>query len=328
MRSMRKCLYGLNDGARNFFLSVKDCLLNIHCVQSKLDPAIFYYFRDGFQGIICCHVDDFLHAGTEEFELKVMNMLTKRFTSGKVEVRKFRYIGFEIEMLSEDGGIVMDQNAYVQDIDCGTMSVQRVSQKPENLSVHEQTILRQLVGKMNWIAHGTRPDIIFENIDLSTKLKAGTVADLVRARKIVRNIMQSDTSVLFPRLSPRVRTWTIVVYTDASHANICNGTGSVGAYVIFLTDGVVYCPLDWHANKIKRVVRSTLAAETLSLQVGYEAAYYLNCIIEEMTGYKCVMYALVDNKSIVESIHLTSMVDDKRLRIDVASLKENIGLDF
>ena len=33
-------LYGLKDGARQFFLSVKDELTNLGCTQLNLDPAI------------------------------------------------------------------------------------------------------------------------------------------------------------------------------------------------------------------------------------------------------------------------------------------------
>ena len=35
--------------------------------------------------------------------------------------------------------------------------------------------------------------------------------------------------------------------------------------------------------------------------------------------------AYVDNKSVVDAIHSTKVVDDKRLRIDIAALKENLA---
>ena len=52
---------------------------------------------------------------------------------------------------------------------------------------------------------------------------------------------------------------------------------------MFIVDGKRNsCPIDWQGNKIKRVVRSTLAAETLSLQEGSEAAFYLRSIMKEL----------------------------------------------
>ena len=85
---------------------------------------------------------------------------------------------------------------------------------------------------------------------------------------------------------------------------------------------------EFDTYEIKRVVRSTLAAETLSLQQGYEAAYYISQILREMIGVELPIQAVVDIKSVVESLYSTRMVHDKRLRIDIAALKENLGSNF
>ena len=73
------------------------------------------------------------------------------------------------------------------------------------------------------------------------------------------------------------------------------------------------------ANKIKQVVRSTTAAETLSLQEGLEDGIYLCKILEELLGSsvnEIPISAFVDNKNVVEAIDSTKMVDNKRLRIE------------
>ena len=49
----------------------------------------------------------------------------------------------------------MNQNQYIPNIEPGTMNTQRMLQKQDTLSTHDQTILRQLVGKMNWVAYGS-----------------------------------------------------------------------------------------------------------------------------------------------------------------------------
>ena len=89
------------------------------------------------------------------------------------------------------------------------------------------------------------------------------------------------------------------------------------------------CPIAWNAHKIKRVVRSTLAAETLSLQEGLEANYYYREMLESILEVKprtIMIEAYVDNKSIIEAILSTRLVDDKRLRVDVAAIKESLQL--
>ena len=66
---LKHCVYGFNDGARQFYQSVKEELINLGCKQANLDPALFYLYTDGkLNEFICCHVDDFLHAGNEQFD--------------------------------------------------------------------------------------------------------------------------------------------------------------------------------------------------------------------------------------------------------------------
>ena len=79
-------LYGLKDGARQFYESVREELMKLGFTQCRLDPALFYVHKDNrLRGIICCHVDDFLHAGDELFEA-LMEKLRGRFSAGKVDV--------------------------------------------------------------------------------------------------------------------------------------------------------------------------------------------------------------------------------------------------
>ena len=82
-------------------------------------------------------------------------------------------------------------------------------------------------------------------------------------------------------------------------------------------------PLYWQSRKLRRVVKSTLAAETLALVEGAEAAIYLATIIKEVV--KCRELSIrcfVDNRSLVEGISSSKGVDDRRLRIDISLMKD------
>ena len=46
------------------------------------------------------------------------------------------------------------------------------------------------------------------------------------------------------------------------------------------------CPIAWNAHKVKRVVRSTLAAEMLSLEEGLEGIVYYRQMLEDIFGIK------------------------------------------
>ena len=318
---LKHCLYGLNDAARQFYQSVVEKLKELGCVQSSMDPAMFYKVCEGqIVGIVACHIDDFLHAGNHYFDVSVMEKLRERFLAGKLEMGQFRYIGFEFKQTN--GKILVDQNQYIQDMENGAVSPDRAKDKDDDLRPREYTLLRQLVGRLNWAVQGSRPDFAFEMIDLSTKLKKGKVSDLMRAIKVIRKLKEGEAVVKFSSLDPN--TWRIVAFTDASHANL-EEVGSVGSHVIILVDkDFNCCPVVWRSNKIKRVVRSTLAAEALSLQEGLEDALYIREMMKELLGRMGPIIAIVDNKSVVEAIHSTKMVEDKRLRIDLAAIKETL----
>ncbi|VDI35391.1 Hypothetical predicted protein [Mytilus galloprovincialis] len=81
---LNKCVYGLIDASRNWFLSVKRELLQLECIQSKLDPAIFYWHKNNnLEGLFLMHVDDFLWAGSEHFKKQVICQLRDKFDCGK-----------------------------------------------------------------------------------------------------------------------------------------------------------------------------------------------------------------------------------------------------
>ena len=125
----------------------------------------------------------------------------------------------------------------------------------------------------------------FELIDHSTKLKEGKISDLSKALKAVNRLKVIRSMISFPALSRTIDDWKIVVFTDASLGNIKNGTGRTAGHIIWLMDcHGKCCPLSWHASKIKRVVRSTIAAETLSLQEGLECGFYYRKMTEDMLG--------------------------------------------
>ena len=94
---LEKCVYGLNDAARNWYLTVKTFLLKTGCIQVKTDPAAFYWHYEGeLCGMFLMHVDDFLWGGTERFENTVIDQIRKHFQIREQNYMVFRYIGINI----------------------------------------------------------------------------------------------------------------------------------------------------------------------------------------------------------------------------------------
>ena len=276
---LKKCLYGLGDASRQFYLSVKEAMQNLGCRQCAIEPSLFYKLSDDgkLEGILVSHIDDFLHAGTPLFRENVMGPLRKRFLAGRVEGGSFSYVGFKITQ--NDQGIFFDQSNYVKGVEVEPIDKDRLAQKGSELSGLERTSYRSIVGAINWIVLGTRPDMAFEMVELAVRANSATIEDVIRARKVLRRLQEFESCILFPCIS---NPWSLYVFTDASLANLCDGVSSSLGIIIFVTDGKRSSPLAWHANKIKRVVRSTLAAENVALLVGLEEALYLRSVLREI----------------------------------------------
>ena len=324
---LKRCLYGLNDAARQFYLSVDEELRKLGCTRSKLDPSLFYLVdNDILCGIIVTHIDDFLHAGNDSFDSRVMIPLRQRFQAGKLVKNSFRYIGFDVSQTKD--GVLLDQNKYVDKIEPITVDEKGLQNKDIPLTKSQHTALRSLAGSLNWAVQGTRPDLAFELTEISMKFKKGLLKDLFRAQKTLRQLKMDKCQIMFPNMGPSDE-WRLVVFTDAAHANLCDGVSSMGSHIVFIVGRFGFCaPVAWNGRKIKRVVRSTIAAETLSLQEGLEEAIYVRAILQEVKlGENMPVVAYIDNKSVVEALYSTKSVDDKRLRIDLGAIKETICKD-
>ena len=155
-----------------------------------------------------------------------------------------------------------------------------MKEKNSLLSNEEKTSYRSAVGHLNWVAEISRPDISFSVCEASTKFKQATVADVLYVNKIIKNLKNSKNAINFPQLN--LNNIKLQLFTDAIFNNLPNG-GSQAGQIIFLTDDKSNtCPLYWNSSKIKRVVRSTIAAETLSLLEGCDVAMYVNRLVSEL----------------------------------------------
>ena len=323
---LKVALYGLNDASLQFFTKSKKVLLGLGCIQSSMDPALFYKMdqKGELVGMICAHVDDFMHCGGDEFKHTVVGELFKTFVMGKTETREFRYIGFDIKQ--DEDGITVDQSSFAAGLEIFDVKPERAKQTNDELVPEEKSRLRAVAGKIGWLGRGTRPDLLFSQVEMSTKFVNGKVPDLNQAAKVIRKVKDSESYFVIKNIGD-VKDWCVEVSTDASLCNLNEGVSSTAAKVILLVNKVtgLCAPVSWQCNKISRVVDSTLAAECLSLKDGLNEAIYVRQVIEELLGLKAQsipVHGIVDNKGTVDAVHSTTNVTDKKLRRDVAGIKQ------
>ena len=116
----------------------------------------------------------------------------------------------------------------------------------------------------------------------------------------------------------------VAVYEDASLGNLPDG-GSQAGYLVFLVDseGIVAL-IAWQSHKIRRVVRSTIASETLAMSDAMDAGILIASMWKELVGPQCnvIVEGITDCYSLFDAVNSTKLVSDKRLRIEMAMLRQ------
>ena len=321
---LEKCLYGLKDASRQWYLKVESKLKELGFQRSKYDLGLFYKIHGGkLIGLIGLHVDDFLTCGGKMFKMQVLPQLLKHFQVGKSESGDFMYTGYKL--VQNNHGIKLDQVDYVSNINVPVLDAERLKQKDQPMSQEELSGFRGMVGTLNWTVGNTRPDLTFDMISLSTRFKGGNIEDLIAANKALVNLQRNAAFITISNVQP-VQQCEIWCFSDAAFRNLNDGVDSAGGYVILVvnTHSGLCAPIDWKANKIKRKVTSTLAAETLSLGAALDAAVGVKDMIAEITNNRVMLQikAIVDNKSCRDAVYSTTSVTERRLRAEIAVIKE------
>ena len=317
-----KTVYGLADASRKFYLKARKELLNLGCEMSSVDPAVFYWKKDGIvEGVFVTHVDDFYYGGTETFCKEVVGPLKAVFHLSSEHSQSFKYVGFEV--CQEDKCITFSQNEYMSEIVPIEITKQREAMKDDPLSKEEQSEMRRRCGQLNWLVTHTRPDLSFDLAELSGRTSNLKVNDIIKINKLIGKIKSSNTKMVFPKLNDP-KNLKLAVYADASLGNLPDG-GSQGGYIILMVDSDGLCsPIEWQSTRIRRVVRSTLAAETLAMADALDAAILIEGMWKEMAGPNCnvSIVGITDCRSLFDAVNSSKAVTDKRLRMEMAMLRE------
>ena len=94
---LQKCLHGLADANRYWYLRVKEGLVKLVANVSSVDPG-FFYWKGHYKivGILACHVDNMIWGGNEKFKINVIDHFKNTFTFGSEETKAFTYFGIQL----------------------------------------------------------------------------------------------------------------------------------------------------------------------------------------------------------------------------------------
>ena len=263
-------------------------------MQSKASlMTVFYWQKDGkLEGLISCHLDDFFWGETKSFEISVIDVLKKLFVTSQEELRSFKYVGLNIEQ--RQGCIYLDQLMYTDELKEADVSRERRMSKESPLTTEEARQLRGLPGQLNWTSSQTRPDMSFGACEVSVSIKDSTVNDLIVANKNIRKLKSEKVVSQYPNLG-NVELCSIICFSDAAFANLKNGS-SQGGFTFLCKSDKNYALILWKSRKTQRVVRSTLAVETLAMEEALEECFMIRSMLLEiykMLKVDCFLYIAI-----------------------------------
>ena len=319
---LKRPLYGLKDAPREWYKRLKEEIVKLGGKLSVYDSALYlWHSSENLTGVLISHVDDMMYGGTDAWIELVIGGILKAFEISKMDESVFNYIGIDVHQTESE--IFIDQNGYIDSIIPIPISNERRRQVDEKLDSNEVTSLRSLAGQLLWVTGTSRPDMSFLTCQVSNYGKDPTVRKLVNANKAIKKLHSEKVVLRFPKLN--VHKLQVLCYADAAHANLPTGA-SQGGFIIFLYDGSKVAPVTWQSKKLSRVTKSPLASEALALGDAIDSGYLIASLVREIFSLKTLpsIKGLTDNKSLTDTLHSTHIVQDPRLRVDIARLQEMI----
>ena len=163
---IKKLIYGLDDGARKWFITMKKKLTQYGCIPLALDPSVYvYHVSNQLCGFCVLHVDDFLIGGNSLFHQNVVSKLASEFIVSHRKSGQFTYVGWHINQTKNY--IEVDQIEYQGGIKSKQLNSVRCKETNHDASEAEKKMYQQLLGKLQWISSQTRPDIRYAVLECS-----------------------------------------------------------------------------------------------------------------------------------------------------------------
>ena len=291
--------------------------------QSTYDPCLLYSNHPF--GIVGLQTDDTLFTGDDEFT-----------NQEELQLKKAGFLAKDREQLdgSHDlkfnGGLIClkdDDITLTQERQCKNLKA--VTYKTANTTSSRGAIRTNLSTKDQYVAQRARGAYIASvsqpeaSFDLSVAAQAvePTEKDIqVLNKRIQWQIENPARGLRYVKLDKN--TLQLLVFTDASFANNKDLSSQIG-YVLVLADASNRANiLHWSSIKCKRVTRSVLASELYGLVHGFDIGVAVKTTIDLIMQMELPLVLCTDSKSLYDCLVRLGTTQEKRLMIDVMSLRQ------
>ena len=348
-------VYGTKDGPRGWYKNLHTTTMKVGLRPVPHEQAAFVLNDEngGIAGLAIVHVDDILWTGRKLMEEKMQEIINI-YKFGKVEKNDFKYCGRQI--VKDSTGVHVTCPSLIDRVKPIYMSTAERKNKQGAVTESYRLQLRSVIGSLAWLARVCRPDLAYSVNYLQSRVSQATYGDVAFANKVIAIARASkNVGLHYPLKAFDFDKAAIVGLQDASFANDSevNEAGKTSGFRS--QSGRLLCLsgpdfktsrqgplllLDWHSTTVKRVCRSTLQAETLSLLAGMEECEHLRMVLhglrrehhryDKSWQVEAMDYIHVDLftdcRSLEEYVNQPGLhsTSDKRLAIDLTGIRQQI----
>ena len=293
---LKKSLYGLKQAPREWNKLISGFFKEIGLTQLKTDNSIFAKINGKEILIVLLYVDDLLIFGSDMKNIEwLQNELLGKFKMNKVDDNS-DFIGFEIKKNESEKSISISQNNYVSKLleqlnfipvthpktpmETGVV----LSKIYDAITPEEENFLkdkpyRSIVGSLNYLANGTRPDIAYATHQLSRHLENTRKVHWYALERVINYLRKNSLFSITYKNNNRNSPIQITAYSDADWGGDTEKPHSISGYAFILNCGII----SWACKRQETIARSSTEAEFVALDFCSRQASYLTSLCKELT---------------------------------------------
>ena len=232
-----KAVYGLADAPLAWYESFSANLIRLGCRRSKFDNYLYYAYSQRNPkkviGVLALHIDDMYLGGNQEFIETIAEPLKKLSAFKHWHHGKGDFLGKWVEQKG-NGYIVISQTEYAKKLTGLDIDQKRKRETNEETTEDEKKQMRAVLGAVNWLVSGTRPDLAASCSLLQQRVSKSVVSDLVDVNRLVKRVYElADLKVKIKSIKPENLYFLAV--SDAAWANASDKFSQAG-YMIAAVD--------------------------------------------------------------------------------------------
>jgi hypothetical protein len=317
---LKKNLYCCKQATRNWFQHLDAGLKALGFRQSTTDPCL--YLRKDY--IMVVYTDDCLIFAPENDTINTLvaslSELYKLEDQGDVH----DYLGLRIEKDPTNKLLTMTQTGLIESIihDLNLANDSNTKNTPSDSILYpdhhgaprqESWNYRSVIGKLNYLAQNTRPDISYAVHQCARFCTRPTALHELAVKRIARYLLLTKDRSLI--LKP-TRALTLDMYVDAVFAGMWHQEHSALRENVLSRTGYIItfcgCPTHWASKLQSEIALSTTEAEYIALSMATRELLPLHRILQEITQHSLVHLPLPTQFSTTRSstMQATQLYED------------------